>query len=221
VEEYENDRNTKITKEICTDDYYVQYGINKRKQVSMDLHRAKASVNISKLVPKDVKCVFFTYCEGSEMPKLPDDVEVLFFNNCDFKKFHFPKNLKELYFISMNKIKTFPDFSNLKKLWSLDIQHSRHNITFPKTLPASIKYITLGPDRFLKSSLKFLPPNLEAISIQNCALISKVPDLRYLENLRFISLANDFSREVSVSKKLLEMKGLRINIESNGKPYKF
>jgi hypothetical protein len=121
----------------------------------------------------------------------------------------------------MNKIKTFPDFSNLKKLWSLDIQHSRVHITLPKTLPESIKYITLGPDRFLKSSLKFLPPNLEAISIQNCSLMRKVPDLRYLQNLRFISLGNDFSKEVSVSKKLLEMKNLRINIESNGKPYKF
>jgi hypothetical protein len=221
VDEYDNDRDTRIIKKIVNDDYYLRYGINKRKQLSMDLYRAKAEIDISKLVPKDVKCVFFTDCKGLEMPKLPDTVEVLFIDNCYFKKFYFPKNLKELYFISMNNIKTFPDLSKLKKLWSLDIQMQKQPITLPKTLPDSIKYITLGPSRFLKSSMKFLPLNLEAISVYDCDLITKVPDLRYLKNLRFISVGHDKNTEVNVSKTIKEIKGLHINITSNSRPYKF
>lgn len=215
-------KNMKITKKICNDNYYVKYGINIRKQLGMDLSRAKADVDISKLVPKDVKCVFFTNCEGLEMPKLPDTVEVLFFQQCKFKKFYFPKNLKELYFGMWNDIKTLPDISNLKNLWSLDILKQTRLRFLPKTLPDSIIFLTLTNNKIMESSLKSLPENLEYISIDDCPLIAKVPDLRYLKKLKQISIEYNHKSEFEVSKTITEMKDLYIDITSNGgKPYKF
>jgi hypothetical protein len=212
----------KIIKEICNDDYYVQYGINKRKQLGMDLYRAKANVDISKLVPKNVKCVFFTDCKGAEMPKLPDDVEVLFFQKCKFKIFHFPKNLKELYFGMWNDIKTLPDFSNLKNLWSLDILKQTDLRFLPKTLPDSIIFLTLRTNKIMKSSLKSLPKNLEYIYITETPFINNIPDLSYLKKLKQVSIEYEYKSDFVASKKLLEIKGLYIDMKNDrDADYKF
>jgi hypothetical protein len=210
-------KNMKIIKEIINDDYFVQYGINKRKQLGMDLYRAKADVDISKLVPKEVKCVFFTDCEGLEMPKLPDTVEVLFFQKCAFKKFYFPKNLKELYFGPWNSIKTLPDLSNLKNLWSLHIERQKYLKFLPNNFPENIKYITLLVNPFLKSSLKHLPVNLECIYITDCESIVSIPDLRYLKNLKFMTIRNQKKIDFKINKHTEAIPGLKLEVWINGR----
>lgn len=207
-------KNMKIIKEIVDDDYFVQYGINVRNQLGMDLYRAKAHVDISKLVPKEVKCVFFTDCEGLEMPKLPDTVEVLFFQKCAFKKFYFPKNLKELYFGSWNFIKTLPDISNLEKLWSLDIEKQTYLSFLPRNLPESIKMLSLRDNPKMKSSLKYLPPNLEYLYIKDCRNMLTIPNLNYLKKLRFLSATYDYDlrKKVKIDPRIKNIPNLNIDI---------
>jgi hypothetical protein len=207
-------KNMKIIKKIANDDYYVKYGINKRKQLGMDLYRAKADVDISKLVPKEVKCVFFTDCEGVEMPKLPDAVEVLFFQKCAFKKFYFPKNLKELYFGPWNSIKTLPDLSNLKNLWSLDIEKQTHLSFLPRNLPESIKMLSLRDNPKMKSSLKYLPLNLDYLYIKDCRNLLIIPDLHYLKKLRFLSATYDYDirKKVKIDHRIKNIPNLNIDI---------
>lgn len=195
-------KNIKITKKICNDEFYVKYGINVRKQLAMDVTRAKAGADLQKLVPKDVKCVFFDRCEGTEMPKLPDTVEVLYIQKCNFKKFYFPKSLKEMYFAYSPIIKTLPDLSNLKNLWSLDISGLVELRFLPKNLPESLVMLTMEENDKLKSSLSSLPSGLEYIHIKNCYNITKIPNFTYLKKLRQITL--DYPREykLNISKKI-------------------
>lgn len=214
-------RGIKVFKKIETDDFSIEYGINRRNQLSIDLSRLKEGVDIAQIIPKDVKCVFFIYCEALEMPKFPDTVEVLFFQHCEFKKFYFPKNLKELYFDYLNNIKLLPDLCNLKNLWSLHLGGQRHSLTLPEKLPNNITFLTLGPDPFLKSSLKHLPLSLEALYIDECPLIKIVPDLRYLKKLRFITMNYWFKTSFKVSKTIKEIKGLQIDISGGGVRHEF
>lgn len=214
--EFDNygDKNMKITKEIVNAEFYVQYGLNKRKQLGMDLRRAKAGVDLQKLVPKDVKCVFFDRCEGIQMPKLPDSVEILYIRKCNFKKFYFPKGLKEMYFDFSPSIKTLPDLSMLKKLWSLDINSVVELRFLPKNLPASLKMLTLIGNDNLKTSLSSLPENLEYIYIKNCYNIVTIPSLSYLEKLIFFNADyNDKKVDLKVSKSLLNRKGVNVDIQ--------
>lgn len=208
------DKNMKITKEIVNADLYVSYGINVRKQLGMDVSRAKAGVDLQKLVPKDVKCVFFDRCEGEEMPKLPDGVEVLYIRKCNFKKIYFPKGLKEMYFDFSPSIKTLPDLSNLKHLWSLDI-HSLVELRFlPKNLPESLILLTIKGNNNLKSSLNSLPKNLEFIYIGECYNILSIPSLSYLKNLKFFTAEYlEQKVDLKVSKSLLSRKDTVVDIE--------
>jgi hypothetical protein len=205
-------KNMKIIKKIVNDDYFVQYGINVRNQLGMDLRRSKASVDISKLVPKEVKCVFFTRCEGLEMPKLPDTVEVLFIQNCSFRTFYFPKNLKELYFNASDKIKTLPDISNLKNLWSLDITNYLTLRFLPKNLPENLTMLTLSYNMLMKSSLTHLPKKLEYIYLENCQNIKVIPDLRYLKKLNQITLEYPYKFPLIIDPKTKTIPGLFIKI---------
>lgn len=194
-------KNMKITKEIVNDDFYAQYGINSRNQLGLYLCRAKATVDLEKLIPKEVKCVLFVRCEGTVMPKLPDTVEVLFFDKCNFKKIYFPKNLKEMYFGTSLTNKTLPDMSHLKNLWSLDIQAMIELKFLPKNLPSSLKMLTLESNRNLKSSLTSLPLNLEYIGISNCYNITKIPNLSYLKNLKRLNLYYIMKHKIIINKK--------------------
>lgn len=194
-------KNIKITKKISNDDFYVKYGINVRKQLAMDLSRAKAGVDLQKLVPNDVKCVFFDRCEGAEMPKLPDTVEVLYVEKCNFKKIYFPKNLKEMYFNYSKTIKTLPDMSHLKHLWSLDIDGVVALRFLPKNLPTSLRMLTMERNTVLKSSLTSLPVNLEYVHIRDCYSITKIPNLTYLKKLRQITLNYPRDYKLIISKK--------------------
>jgi hypothetical protein len=179
----------------------------------MDLRRAKADVDLQKLVPKDVKCAFFDRCEGTAMPKLPDSVEVLYIRKCNFKKFYFPKELKEIYFDFSPTIKTLPDLSMLKKLWSLDINSLVELRFLPKNIPSSLKMLTLLGNDNLKSSLTSLPENLEYIYIKNCYNIATIPSLSYLKKLKFFNADYDDKKvELKVSKSLLNRKAVTVDI---------
>jgi Leucine-rich repeat (LRR) protein len=198
-------RNMKVKNEIVTEDYFVQYGINKRKQPGIDIRRAKKNIDLLKLIPEEAKCVFLMKCEGDTMPKLNDNVEVLVLEYVNFTKFphKFPKNLKELYFIGNKNLKKIPDISYLKNLWSLEIRSSY--ITFlPTNLPDNIILLDLITG-IIKTSLKQLPKKLIHLSIDSCANISKIPDLNYLHDLK--SLFVEYRREspIEINKKTLSM----------------
>jgi hypothetical protein len=198
-------KNMKIIKEICNEEYFILYGINIRKQLGVDLHRAKKDVDIASLIPKEAKCVFLTRCKGDTMPELPDTVEVLFLKQNSFTKFPFPlpKNLKELYFNGGNSMKKLPDLSHLKFLWSLDIILSKVKF-LPRNLPDSIKIITIERSD-IKDSLKSLPSNLILLNIESCENIKVIPDLTYLKHLKLLALT--YHREsptVHLNQKFLE-----------------
>ena len=206
-------KNMKIIQKITNTDFAVQYGINKRKQLGMDLRRCKAGVDIQQLVPKEVKCVFFTDCKGTEMPKLPDTVEVLFFNTCNFKKFYFPKSLKELYFEYLPEMKKLPDFSGLKHLWALDINRMPVLKFLPKNLPDSIISLNLRKNRVLKSSLNNLPKNLEQLYISECYNILNIPSFNKLNKLKFFTAEYpSMVVDLKVSPKLENIKGFVVDI---------
>jgi hypothetical protein len=181
-------RNMKISNEIVNDDYYVQYGINKRKQLGVDIFRAKETVDIKSLIPGDAKVVFLTTCDGDTMPKLNDDVEVLVLDSNNFTKFPhpLPKNLKELY-LNSNIMKKLPDLSSLKKLWRLSIRRS-DIIFLPKNLPDNIEFLSIDGEK-IKSTLKNLPLNLIILGIRRMD-INKIPDLSYLSQLRMLRVLN-------------------------------
>jgi hypothetical protein len=210
-------KNMKIIKEICNEEYYIQYGINIRKQLGVDLRRAKKDVDIASLIPKEAKCVFLTRCKGDTMPELPDTVEVLFLKQNSFTKFPFPlpKNLKELYFNGGNSINKIPDLSHLKFLWSLDINLEIDLSEFnpkkkwyikklPDNLPDSIKLLTINRSD-IKASLKSLPSNLQALGIIECKNITKIPDLSYLKHLKLIDLNYARENPIIISSKTREM----------------
>ena len=211
-------KNMKIIKEICNENYFILYGINIRKQLGVDLYRAKKDVDIASLIPKEAKCVFLTRCEGDTMPELPDIVEVLFLSENSFTKFPFPlpKNLKELYFKGGIPLKKLPDLSHLKFLWSLDINLETDLSEFnpkkkwyikklPDNLPDSIKLLTINRSD-IKSSLKSLPSNLQELGISACKNITKIPDLSYLKHLKFLNLTYDRTDPPTIHKKTLDMK---------------
>jgi hypothetical protein len=188
--DYDNlwNKNMKISNEIVNEDYYVQYGINKRKQLGTDLRRAKETVDLKSLIPGDAKVVFLTKCDGDTMPKLNDDVEVLVLDSNNFTKFPhpLPKNLKEL-FLNSNIMKKLPDLSRLKKLWRLSIRRS-DIIFLPKNLPDNIEFLSIDGEK-IKSTLKKLPLNLIILSIRRMD-INKIPDLSYLSQLRMLRVLN-------------------------------
>jgi len=198
-------KNMKIIKEICNEEYYIQYGINIRKQLGVDLRRAKKDVDIASLIPKEAKCVFLTRCEGDTMPELPDIVEVLFLSENSFTKFPFPlpKNLKELYFKGGIPLKKLPDLSHLKFLWSLDIILSKVKF-LPRNLPDSIKIITIERSD-IKDSLKSLPSNLILLNIESCENIKVIPDLTYLKHLKLLALTYHRESPTVIHKKTNEM----------------
>jgi Leucine-rich repeat (LRR) protein len=188
--DYDNlfNRNMKISNEIVNEDYYVQYGINKRKQLGVDIFRAKETVDLKSLIPGDAKVVFFTTCKGDTMPKLNDNVEVIVFDNNNFTKFPYPlpKNLKELY-LTDNIMKKLPDLSHLKKLWCLYIYGTKINF-LPKNLPDNIEFLSIDGET-IKSTLKNLPLNLIVLVISRMD-INKIPDLSYLSRLKMLRVIN-------------------------------